>query len=269
MSLPGEDLGTDNDSMLSKKDQQKPEYSGVCASCQWFKANPMRRWTFAVMLLFAILCPIWLIIRATGTLTGDILSGLCGLALACYGANHFRILLGLKEQVDKYASLNNQMKQENAAMRTEVDKLGRAREQLDRTANELQNTTKAYAENIEKFRALDERLSKLSGDNIAGLEKLQEMSKKVQDSVQKELVQHERDILMKVQEAMEFGDDKEGLSEDEYNKFVSALPDTFQARFESVNFADVAGDDGVLDFEEFTQMADQFALLEAKSGGSK
>ena len=52
------------------------------------------------MLLFAPVCIIWIIVRATGTLTGDILSGLAAIFLAFYGANHFRILLGLKEQVN-------------------------------------------------------------------------------------------------------------------------------------------------------------------------
>ena len=98
-SQPGEDRGDAGDSML-EKDEQKQEYKGICQSCQWFKQAPVRRWTFGVMLLFALLTPIWIIIRATGPLPGDILAGLCGFILACYGANHFRILLGLKEQVN-------------------------------------------------------------------------------------------------------------------------------------------------------------------------
>merc|ERR1719145_209039 len=110
----------------------------------------------------------------------------------------------------------------------EVNKLSRAQQELGATADRLKETTKSYAENISKFKALDEKLSNLADDNIAGLEKLQEMSKTVQDSIQKELVQHQRDILMRVQESMEFGDDKEGMSEDEYNRFVAALPRNFQ-----------------------------------------
>merc|ERR1712129_411868 len=197
------------DSMLDKTDIP-PKRVGICASCQWFKESPMTRWTFAIMLLFAVLTPIWIIIRATGSLTGDILSGLCAFILACYGANHFRILLGLKEQVDRFGKNNKAMKAENAQMKMEVNKLSKAQEELGATADRLNQTTKSYQENISKFKALDEKLGKLADDNIAGLEKLQEMSATVQDSIQKELVQHQRDILMRVQETMEFGDDKEG-----------------------------------------------------------
>merc|ERR1719150_1632728 len=131
----------------------------------------------------------------------------------------------------------------------EVNKLSKAQEELGATADRLNQTTKSYQENISKFKALDEKLGKLADDNIAGLEKLQEMSKTVQDSIQKELVQHQRDILMRVQETMEFGDDKEGMSEDEYNRFIGYLPLGFQKRFEEMgkSFADMAGDDGVMD----------------------
>merc|ERR1712154_710191 len=109
--------------------------------------------------------------------------------------------------------------------------------------------SKGYTENISKFKALDDKLGKLADDNIAGLEKLQEMSKTVQDSIQKELIQHQRDILMRVQETMEFGDDTDGLNEDEYNRFIALLPVGFQKRFEEMgkSFADMAGDDGVMD----------------------
>merc|ERR1712129_125578 len=228
--------------------------------------SPMTRWTFAVMLLFAVLTPIWIIIRATGSLTGDILSGLCAFILACYGANHFRILLGLKEQVDRYSALNQGFKDENVAMQMEVSKLTKAAEELTAISHRLNQTTKSYQENISKFKALDEKLGKLADDNIAGLEKLQEMSATVQDSIQKELVQHQRDILMRVQETMEFGDDKEGMSEDDYNRFIQLLPAGFQKRFDDMqqNFEDIAGDDGILDLDEFTKICDTFAVEEAK-----
>ena len=72
---------------------------------------------------------------------------------------------------------------------------------------------------------------------------------------------------MRVQETMELGDDTDGLTEDEYNHFISALPRNFQRRFESMkqSFDEIAGDDGVLDLEEFTKLCDQFAVAEAQN----
>eukprot|EP00483_Globobulimina_turgida_P013734 UN13760 len=179
--MAGDDGGSDEDSMLNKS-QTKPVRSGPCQSCQWFKENPLRRWQFAVFLLFGILTLLWLILRVTSKLTGEVAAGLCAFILACYGANHFRILLGLKEQVDKFGKNNREFKSENAALKTEVSKLSKAQEELGSTADRLQATTKSYEENITKFKALDEKLSKLADDNIEGLGELQEMSKTVQDS---------------------------------------------------------------------------------------
>eukprot|EP01084_Bolivina_argentea_P057785 105549_1 len=269
--VAGDDTGDSaKDTLFQQDGQQKCERKGCCAPCQWFKEKPLSRWQFGVFLLFGFLTLIWLIMKATGGITGEVLAGLCALILSCYAANHFRLLLGLKEQVDRFSKNNRRMKSENSAIRTEVSKLSKAQQELSAVHGRLEETNRAYQSNIEKFKNLDERLSKLAADNISGLEKLQEMSKTVQDSITKELVQHERDIVFRVQESMEIGDDQDGLSEDEFNRFIAALPLSFRQRFENMaeSWSDIAGDDGVLDMEEFTALADKFALEEAAAGGS-
>eukprot|EP01084_Bolivina_argentea_P126131 223394_1 len=260
----GNDHGDAEDSMLDKT-TVKPGRTGIFQSCAWFNENKLRRWQFALFLLFGVATLLWLILRVTGSLTGDVLAGLSAIVLAVYGASHFRTLLGLKEQVDKFSRNNRAFKQENAAIKMEVDKLGKAREQLGATADQLKETTQGYKENIAKFKVIDEKLGKLADDNIEGLEKLQQMTKTVNDSIEKELIQHQRDILMRVQESMEITDDTDGLTEDEYNQFIGALPVTFQNRFTEMDrsFADMAGADGKIDMDEFTEICDQFAKQEA------
>ena len=190
--------------------------------------------------------------------------------LALYGARHFRMLLGLKVEVDRYGKLNENFKEENQKLHREVDRLSRAHDELAAIQQRLQETTKGYAENIEKFRNIDETLRKLAEDNIEGVEKLKELSQHVQESMHDELVQHERDILHKVMEALEFQDSKEGLNEEEYNKFIGLLPLSFQRRFSNMNytFDQISGPDGILDIEDFRKLADEFAVQEAKAGGS-
>eukprot|EP01083_Nonionella_stella_P252577 870060_1 len=226
----------------SDVEPKPPKRNGICAPCIWFKEKPLSRWQFIVLLLFGILTPLWVVIRLTGSLTGDIIAGVSGFFLAIYGANHFRILLGLKEQVDRFGKNNREFKTMNAGLRTEVSKLTKATEELSGVADRLKQTTKGYEENVSKFRALDEKLGKLADDNIAGLEKLQELTKTVQDSIQKELIQHQRDIVMRIQESMEMKDDKEGMTNDEYNAFINYLPKGFQIRFQKINFNEISGD---------------------------
>ena len=70
-------------------------------------------------------------------------------------------------------------------------------------------------------------------------------------------------------DAMEFGDDKEGLTKEEYNKFIAALPENFQRKFEEMHrvktFRQIAGNDNVIDLKEFTALADRFALQQSNS----
>ena len=101
--------------------------------------------------------------------SGEVLGGVCALILACYAANHFRILLGLKEQVDRFSKNNRAFKSENAILRKDVSKLTKASEELTAITHRLQQTTKGYQENITKFKSLDEKLSKLSSSNIEGI----------------------------------------------------------------------------------------------------
>eukprot|EP00484_Ammonia_sp_Unknown_P021023 CAMPEP_0197034940 /NCGR_PEP_ID=MMETSP1384-20130603/12864_1 /TAXON_ID=29189 /ORGANISM="Ammonia sp." /LENGTH=289 /DNA_ID=CAMNT_0042464915 /DNA_START=21 /DNA_END=890 /DNA_ORIENTATION=- len=257
--------------VISTKPTRPTKRKGLCQSCQWFKESPRTRWQFALFLLFSILAIICIAIRFGNPIGGDVIAGILGLALSIYGANHFRLLLKLTTEVNKFGALNANFKQENGRLSYEVDKLDKAHTQLSQMSARLKEVTKGYQDNIDRFRKLDERLRSLSDDNIQGLQKLQEMSKTVKESFERELVQHERDILHKVMNIMEFRDDKEGLNREEFDRFLSALPLSFQRRFSQMDrsFKSIAGSDSILDFEEFRQLADEFAVQEARAGGSK
>eukprot|EP01084_Bolivina_argentea_P065362 119139_1 len=247
-----------------------PKREGCCAPWEWFTESPLHRWQFGVFLVWSILPVVWIAIRFGSSLTADLLAGIFALVLAIYGANHFRILLGLKVEVDRFADNNKRFKEENMQLKTEVSKLSKASDELSEIQHRLTETSKAFSQNIEKFAKLDATLSQLADDNIEGIEKLKDMSHMVQTSIQNELLQHERSILMKVMDKMEFGDDKEGLNRQEYQKFVEALPGTFQRRFSAMqrSFTQVAGNDSIMDFQEFTKLCDEFAKQEASAGGT-
>merc|ERR1719433_1400798 len=184
------------------------------------------------------------------------------MALMC--ANHFRTLLGLKERVQELARNNVEMKSENALLTSTVSKLSKKQEELAAVNADLMETSQQYKANIRRFQEIDEKLKTLGDDNIVGLENLREMSKNVMGSLKKELIQHQRDILRTTHEAFEFGDDNEGMNKEEYERFLKALPDDFRGRFESMGrtFEDIAGDDGVIDLDEFTAPADQFSVTD-------
>eukprot|EP01083_Nonionella_stella_P066588 175457_1 len=253
----GADTGDmSRDTIFANNKASAPKRKGICAPCQWFKESPLKRWQFALMLLFGLLTPVWAFLRVTGSITGDIAAGAAAFVLALYAANHFRILLSLKEQVDEYAKLNNVFKQENSGLKKEVSRLTKAREELSAVSIRLKQTTQSYEENILKFRALDEKLHNLSDDNIEGLERLKEMTGKVSKSIEEEMVNHGRAIVFRVQESMEWGDDKEGMNQEEWNHFIDALPPKVQTVFKQVDFIDKSGADNTMSMDEFRDLID-------------
>jgi len=251
--------------------RKPPKREGICAGWKWFKEDPRNRYAFGVFLLFGVICAVCIAIRFGQQISGDILAGIIAVGLAIYGAHHFRVLLGLTVEVERTMQLNRDFKAENMELQREVDRLRKAHVELTGVQRSLQQSTQSFAENIERLRRLDETLNSLSDDHIQGVQKLRDLSSTVQSAIQNDLLQHERDILHKVMARMEFKDDKEGLNRYEYDRFLSALPLSFQRRFSGMNktFDDFAGGDDVLDFQEFVKLADEFAVQEAKAGGSK
>eukprot|EP01083_Nonionella_stella_P317276 1154279_1 len=248
---------------LIPSDGKAKKYNGICASCKWYNDAPLlqrctdsKRRTFLLMLSFGLLTPVWMILRVTGTLTGDLVAGVSALILALYAANRFRILLRLKNEVGRYEKYNKAFKQENASLKKAVSRLGKANDQLKGVSDRLEKTSKAYEENIGKFRKLDQALGKLTLENIDGLKKIQEKARQVQQSIERERIGHQRDILMRIHETMEDGDRKEGLTQDEWHQFIGALPPECQDTFTQIDFKERTSGDDTMDLKEFTKLVD-------------
>merc|ERR1719233_2184127 len=167
------------------------------------------------------------------------------------------------------------MRSQNARLKAAVDKLSKQQAELSAINADLMETSNEYKKNIAKFSEIDNKLKTLGDDNIAGLETLREMSTTVIGSLKKELIQHERDILRTAHQSFELsGDAEEGMNKEEYERFLAALPEEFRLRFQNMGktFEEIAGDDGVIDLDEFTKLCDDFGvtgLLAEKGAASK
>merc|ERR1719229_2180666 len=261
------------DTLMPEHEAPPKRAGGICAPWKWFLEKPLQRKSFIMFLIPAALTVVWLImfITSVGSATAYILAGVSAIIMSALGANHFRILLALKKEVDNLSKLNQRFREENMALQQEVDKLGRAREQLSSVEAGLKESNRKLKENVEKFRKLDENLKKLADSNIEGLEKLQKSSAQVMKTMQENLIRHEKQILMKVFDHLEMKDKKDGLSEEEFDNFWTQMPASYVQRWNAMNttFEKISGDDGVLDYDEFRRLVDQFAEEEAHAGGSQ
>jgi len=254
----------------SDKPQVKSRPGGCKGALQWYMEKPLARWPFLLFLIFALLTLIWMIMYLVGSTTGYILAGISAIVMAAYATNHFRLLLGLKEEVDKMGKLNKEFKQENASLRQEVDKLSRARVQLQSVDAELRESNVRLKNNLVKFRELDDNLKNLSDNNLEGLSKLKKTSQAVMDRWTESLIKNEKAILNKVYDKFEFKDGNADLSEDEFHQFLDSLPSEYRKQFQAMGktFKQLAGDDNMMQYEEFTALVDAWVDNVATDGGS-
>merc|ERR1711997_595430 len=105
-------------------------------------------------------------------------------------------------------------------------------EQLSSVESGLKESNRRLKENVEKFKKLDENLKKLADSNIEGLDKLRKSSEQVMQTMQESLIRHEKEILNKVFDHLEFGDGDTGLSKEEFQKFWESMPNSYAMRWQ-------------------------------------
>eukprot|EP01084_Bolivina_argentea_P028074 52213_1 len=226
-------------------------------ACDCIRKSIFSRW-----LLFSYLTIVWLVLRLTVGMIGDLFATLSAFVLAIYAATHFRAVLGLKTHCDKMKMANEEFQYTNDVLQSKIVKLNRAISELSSLHDRLQNTTREYKINVEKFKMIDEKLRELAKHNISDMKNLQEVSKRIQDTMRQELLTHEFSILVTVKEIMEFDEDKQGVNESEFHEFVSKLPKYFQDEVynSEQKFPDLASEDGIIYMDEFSTLMDNFAV---------
>lgn len=81
---------------------------------------------------------------------------------------------------------------------------------------------------------------------------------------------YEKNLIRKVIDEFNFQDDKEGLTENEFNQIFSNLPTSYRKRLNDKDkyFKSYAGMNTEMNYNEFNRMVDNLAEQEAVAGGS-
>lgn len=65
--------------------------------CLWYKQKPLQRWPFLMFVVVGFLLLLGAVMSLAGSSSGFVMVGVLATLMSIYGANHFRILLALKE----------------------------------------------------------------------------------------------------------------------------------------------------------------------------
>eukprot|EP01083_Nonionella_stella_P239790 838916_1 len=187
-------------------------------------------------------------------------AGIAGLVSNLYGFCHFRTLLSLKKEVDTYTQNNRRFAEENNNLQTEVNRFKHAKDELKDTRMRIKDSIKRQEVNLGKFRRLNENLEATGKKNLEILGGLKEMAEKMENKWKEELVKKERKILHVCFDRFDWENNLDGITRKQFTEFKLTLPMEYQLRLTRAgDWKTIAGDDGILQLDEFVELLDNFA----------
>eukprot|EP01083_Nonionella_stella_P193168 713716_1 len=220
---------------------------------------------FCISIIIIILLSIWHFMDSD---TPFIIAGIFGILTSVYALNHFRILIHLKIEIDKFHKLNRHFSSENALLSHQVYKLSSECNELQDTHNKLAVINLKTKENNQKFHALQKSLRAVNYDNIKGINSIRNKVTKISSDWNDKVLQRERDVLYKIFERFEHlhGNESEGLSREHFDEFLTMIPSAYKLRFDRLGtFEKLARGKCYIDFKDFGACLDVFATMHVEN----
>jgi len=180
-------------------------------------------------------------------------------------------MLRLKAEVSELVGSIKALSQQRDRIRREVGKLDMAHRKLGGIERELEDSTGALRTHLSSLVTwqgeLDEAMDGLKGDTT-----------KINQEFEQAILQYhhmlevnERALLDKAYQHIEGSDGIKGLSENEFSDLLFSLPTRYKLRFENIGlkFEDFAGDDGIIDHNEFKRFMDKMVQQESAANVEK
>eukprot|EP01084_Bolivina_argentea_P147738 258425_1 len=117
---------------------------------------------------------------------------------------------------------------------TEISSLREENNKLHSSIDELKNLNNSLRSELDNFRELQENLKQFAKEQQSDFHNVLENINDNFNRINRLLAENERVLLMKVAQDVEFLDNKEGLNEMEFKRFVNRIPKRLQSKFESL-----------------------------------
>ena len=142
---------------------------------------------------------------------------------------YLNILGSLTKQVDKLEDTVLNLKNSNDTLNNELSALNSLRKNLEKYAEENKSD---FMKVLKDINSSFDRLEQITKDN-------------------------ERVLIARIAQDLEFLDSKEGMSEDEYERFINRLPNNLKKEFDKLgynSFKKVAGANNLVDYREIEKI---------------
>jgi len=165
----------------------------------------------------------------------------------------------LTQAKDEFEAHNQELAQEKESLSASVDSMQGNLGRLTEQTNELESQYK-------QFQELQEQIQKYAQKNgydmTVALEKQNEMFEKLETVMR----DNAATLLQQIAADMEFADDSEGMSREEYDKWYDRIPQRFKdmLKEKNITFDTFKGTDETIDFEEMSKLIEDL-LKESQS----
>eukprot|EP01084_Bolivina_argentea_P096111 172786_1 len=188
------------------------------------------------------------------------IAGACGIVVSLWQLHSFRTLLNKKKEIDVYSSNNKRFAEENKLVMQEVNKFSSAKDELKDTRTRIKAAIARQEINLQKFRQLNVNLEASGKENLELLANLQSMAVRMETKWKDQLFLKERKILHVCFDRFDWEDNLDGITQKQFTEFKLTLPMEYQLRLTRAgDWKTIAGDDGILQLDEFVELLDNFA----------
>ena len=132
--------------------------------------------------------------------------------------------------------------------------------ELKDTSTRIREAIKRQEISLAKFRQLNINLEATGKKNLEILGDLNKMADKMETKWKEELIKKERKILHVCFDRFEWENGADGISRAQFTQFKLTLPMEYQLRLTKAgDWKQIAGEDGILQLDEFIDLLDNFA----------
>jgi len=231
----------------------------------------LAKWTKIIAPVFLVYGLFVIILTILSIVEVDNSSGWVTFIFVILATIIFSILAALG--VYKWGTVEEQIeifKSENNKYETEIDELRGTKEQLTTEVSKLKETTNALNRDVDNLKStlsqydeLKESLQEICGDNKE-LNSLINDVNSMYTNMKNTILSNTRAGILSAYYDAALKDDEEGMSEREYKRFLARLDKKTRSIFKSFgSFESIAGDDRLIDLNEFQQLVNK--LLEQQA----
>jgi len=179
----------------------------------------------------------------------------------------------LQEQIESFKVQNEDYAKENDSLvgsieilGTENEKIGEEVDTLNANVGKLKKTTDQMKSELAAFKEIKEKMSKYADSMDDDLKKSMEQADALVKKMDAMTEDNERTLLYKALSDLEFMDADEGLSKDEFEKFIERIPLDRLAQFKELagSFEDLAKGAETINSDVVSDIIDKLVKMEPR-----